>query len=197
MLAFKEEGFDRRLARWSLSLQDLDLEVVHKSGRLHLDADTLSRSPIDQAEDEDDVPTYFAGSIVKGESNSVNIKEAQNDDTFCRRTIQALHSDSRLRKQMKLQRQYCLRDDVLYRRSIKKGQEQFRLCVPHTLVKPILIACHDDLISGHLGVSKTVDKITRRYYWPKMLSRIVQHVKSCVDCQMRKLPKTRKVGFLR
>ena len=74
----------------------------------------------------------------------------------------------------------------LFRRTIKHGLAYYRRCVPPSLTKQILLACHDDKTAGHLGAHRTLDEITNRYYWPRMRRDIIRYVQSCADCQSKK-----------
>lgn len=49
-----------RLVRWSLMLQDLDFEIEYESGKKHLEADALSRAPVDPAV-EGETPLLVGG----------------------------------------------------------------------------------------------------------------------------------------
>jgi hypothetical protein len=46
----------------------------------------------------------------------------------------------------------------------------------------ILKACHDHLLAGHPGQTKTLELLRRDYYWPKMRNDVIAFVKSCITC---------------
>lgn len=51
----------------------------------------------------------------------------------------------------------------------------------------ILKELHDSPISGHKGVTKTLKKIQQYYSWKGMKEDVKNYVKTCQDCQKRKL----------
>ena len=63
-----------------------------------------------------------------------------------------------------------------------------QLVVPKNLRKEILYACHEDLFSGHGGIKKTYERLRNRnrFYWDNMYKDTVEHVQSCLDCEMKK-----------
>lgn len=60
----------------------------------------------------------------------------------------------------------------------------------------ICFAYHDGIIGGHFGIDKTREKIITRYYWKGMGTFIRDYVKSCPDCQTKKLEQLPKAGLL-
>jgi len=49
-----------------------------------------------------------------------------------------------------------------------------------------MIDAHDSKQGGHLGDSRTVEKIARFFYWPDMNKDIKKYVKHCPSCQLNK-----------
>jgi hypothetical protein len=41
---------------------------------------------------------------------------------------------------------------------------------------------HDDALAGHFGRAKTLELISRKYYWIRMRKDVEQYVKSCIVC---------------
>jgi hypothetical protein len=183
-----------RLARWSLQLQDLDIEVVYRSGRLHTDADALSRHPIDPPEPEAEIPMLLISSTTH--SKPAVIQTLQLECDWCNPIIQGLKDEHPCPRVRRLIRHFALKKDLLYHRIIRNGRAYLRLCLPPTLQKQVLLACHDDVTAGHLGVTRTLAKINQRFYWPKMIQSVSQYVRSCEDCQTKKKPKERPAGYL-
>ena len=55
---------------------------------------------------------------------------------------------------------------------------------------------HSSLLAGHPGVRKTLQLISRRYWWPSLEKDISEFVQSCSVCARDKTPRQRPAGFL-
>ena len=54
-----------------------------------------------------------------------------------------------------------------------------QIVVPPKYRKNIISLAHDNVLSGHLGVNKTHNKILLHFYWPKMRVEVVYFCKTC------------------
>ena len=60
----------------------------------------------------------------------------------------------------------------------------------------ILRAHHDTITSGHLGQEKTLELITRDFYWPGMRKTVNSYVSTCDTCARNKTPRHKPYGQL-
>ena len=60
----------------------------------------------------------------------------------------------------------------------------------------ILKSCHDSKISGHLGQAKTLEIVSRNYFWPRMRQYINEYVQTCDTCARNKTPRHAPYGQL-
>lgn len=67
----------------------------------------------------------------------------------------------------------------------------------HKVLQHTLIAeAHDAITAGHLGISRTYERIKDRYYIPGCVEAIARFVKSCESCQHKNSPSTKTPGYL-
>lgn len=184
-----------RLARWSLRLQEFDMTVVYKSGKRHSDADCLSRAPVGNAPaDDDDVDD---GPLI-GVLSAATISEQQQEDQELLPVIDFLQGKANRPPKSFIRGlpTFCLRSGVLYKRNFAPNGRRHLLVVPSPLRNDILQACHDEPSAGHLGYARTLARIKKAYYWPKLSANVRQYVRTCRDCQRRKAQPGRPAGFL-
>ena len=60
----------------------------------------------------------------------------------------------------------------------------------------VLRSCHDSPISGHLGQDKTLELVSRNYFWPRMWQYINKYIQSCDTCAQNKMPHHKPHGLL-
>ena len=59
-----------------------------------------------------------------------------------------------------------------------------QIVVPKLYRDDILKLAHDSAMGGHLGINKTLDRITKHFYWPRIRHSVSEFCKTCHVCQM-------------
>jgi len=156
-----------RLARWALELQQYDFEVHYRRGQLNQVADTLSRHPVKM--------TSETCGLASGPSPG-------KADGWYRTKCKAVKDDPDAHPE------YTIRGRRLFRRilhSLNKDDtgEEWKRCIPAGERKQILYENHDAPTAGHLGITKTLARLARLYYWPGMFRDTANYVKNCRSCR--------------
>ena len=73
-----------------------------------------------------------------------------------------------------------------------------RLFIPanEDLLTEIAKGCYDSKVAGHFGQEKTIELVTRNFYWEKLADWINDYVRSSDECQHNKSPSHAKYGLL-
>ena len=117
----------------------------------------------------------------------------QKEDPEIQRLIHILEDQNHSNHAV-VSRYYILEDGLLYRVSDPSKYPSFpglQLVIPKPLQKLIIEEIHSGYFGGHLGIDKTYDKIRSRYFWSGLYRDVVQYLKTCVACNMRKLKRER------
>ncbi|UYV71905.1 hypothetical protein LAZ67_9001013 [Cordylochernes scorpioides] len=160
-----------RLARSALRLQEYDVSIVYKTGRMHQDADCLSRNPLKHTEENfnDDIPTLFLLS---------NTGREQENDPCIAEIIRNISQPSLTKQDDK----FKIVKGILYRKNYDPTGQSLLLVVPRYLRMEILSDLHDAPTAGHLGFAKTQDRVKRRFYWPGLYRSVKRKEKWIVVC---------------
>ena len=84
--------------------------------------------------------------------------------------------------------QYKINDGLLWQDDKEWGP---RICVPPALVRGRnvreIILEHTHTLVGHGGIGKTLDSLSRTWWWPNITKDAADYVKSCPPCQATKV----------
>lgn len=72
----------------------------------------------------------------------------------------------------------AISDDILWY-TWKEGEDKKLLVVAEHLKKSVLKLAHDNIVSGHLGIAKTKERIERHFFWPSLPADVEDYVKAC------------------
>ncbi|XP_067950510.1 uncharacterized protein [Watersipora subatra] len=125
-------------------------------------------------------------SVVSNENIEVNredlIKSQREDDSLKR-----LYDATEAITKGKQQTRFMVKKDILYREyyhpGYNSGQPIKQVVVPKTLRVAVMRHAHDSLLSGHLGIRKTTDRILTNFFWPGLHDEVTRFCRSCDICQ--------------
>ncbi|XP_076876436.1 uncharacterized protein LOC143525877 [Brachyhypopomus gauderio] len=90
---------------------------------------------------------------------------------------------------------YFYDDGVLMRKWTPKRSDSesdwstvFQVVVPKPYREHVLSLAHDQVMSGHLGVRKTYQRLLQYFFWPLMKSDVTRYCRSCHVCQLAGKP---------
>jgi len=156
---------------WLHKLLGYDFIIEYKPGKDNIPADSLSRS------------FHMAWSHPQL-SIVTKIKQAMQNDTKVQNLLELCVTNE------SQDPHYKVNDGLLYWKE--------RLVIPDDLALKQLIAheCHNSLVGGHAGYTRTLARVTAQFHWQGIHQFIKEYVRNCLVCQQAKTTTTAPAGLL-
>jgi len=193
---------------WIAELECYDMEVKHRPGQAHSNADALSRIPqCEQCELKHLDPQKRRNVKILQEQREEeperiicklrNMSNAwpQEEDEVLRTVLNLMKAGRISEKRPKelnnapeeakslwtRRNQLCIRGGLLHYKTVN---DKYMVVVPREKRKQLISTTHQVL--GHVGITKCAEALRRDYYWPGMELEVRLTINSCKWCQQRK-----------
>ena len=177
-----------KLARWGLALQELDLKIHYRPGRLNDRADALSRAPLEMDTTNNEEKMVAAVETSQLVAKDGDLAERQRKDQSLNVIIQYLKDGTlpqpeKEAKELVLNKgQYVLIDDVLYHIAV---DGTLRIVPPVGDREGLIQEAHGGKLAGHLRDAKIFGQLSKSYWWPGMRKEVTLFCRSCETCASR------------
>ena len=182
---------NRRQARLNMSLSRFDFVITYWPGKQQGLSDALSRRSYLAPKVGEAAFDQQCTTLLKPEQFRICAAVVPIDADFLNQVRAATLEDSIALdiKQRADNDQFKVEGDLLYfeeRLYIPKGPVRLR----------VLQSRHDFPAAGHFGFNKTLELISRDFWWPQMWKDVKEFVRSCDICSRSKTPRHRPYGLL-
>ena len=159
----------------------------HNSG---FSSDTLPPQPIHTAKPKEvSTGTVESGFVLPVTGKT--LKEAQRKDPSLASCFSAVVPSKQVSE---AGGSYLVKNGLLLRHWLpRKGtggdcSSVSQIVVPKPFRSHVLSLAHDIPWSGHLGITKTYDRILRHFFWPALKRDVAEYCRSCHTCQLMGKP---------
>ena len=189
----------KTLNRLQQQLLEYDFTIHYLKGSDNSIADALSRNAISAIKRE-----FCSGDLKSQMSRKIflaaltdfsgSLSEEQNKDPFIRdvRNFLQDHVSANLTAQQeakvaKIAKDCVIRDNVIFFNLHRKNQPaRFCALAPESMKNTILKDAHTTWDGGHGGELRTLNRITRSFWWPGITNDIDKFIHKCLRCQASK-----------
>jgi len=154
-----------RQIRWSEFLQQFDMQTDYRPGKLNIVADALSRR-------EDHHTSILQLNNLVASANHIatdlleRIRAAYTSDPVCRNLL-----SNECRNSL-----YTLHNRLIF------SGNQLYIPASDEIKSTLIKEAHDSAVAGHMGITRTLELLSRSYYWPKMTKDVREYVSTCPSC---------------
>ena len=149
--------------------------------RVEQAGNVITRAQSKKAKEDKQLKVFEEQDIAIDKNELIRL---QQDDQSLRKYLTGEVDDRQL-KDRKVW--YSVENGVLYRYfqsiSYRAGEVVRRIMVPSGLRSKIIGVAHDSMVSGHMAVRRTYDRILANFYWPGIWGDVVRYCRSCDVCQ--------------
>ncbi|QRW25063.1 Transposon Tf2-7 polyprotein [Rhizoctonia solani] len=155
-----KRDLNQRQLRWMGFLADYNYRIVYRPGAQNRKADILSR--------REDHKAFIAAIQTDSDLNDL-IRDALHDDKAVHKILKSLEEDIPVKG-------WKIDNGLLYYHD--------RIYVPNEpeIRKAVLESRHDNPSTGHPGQFRTLDLLSRDYYWSGMKQSVTKYVQACDSC---------------